>query len=157
MLCVDSLDVGRQRINMNARSYVRTRTHTHTHARTYMHARMHTHARMHVQIATSVAGAVMSWQEFDDTVQKIERYNMTVRKMKNLQTWWKSLGEVEKTSVANVETLLETAESAILNEVSAWRAVGTTKTLDGNKKDVQDSHNNDEAGSFREANAWTKS
>ena len=52
-------------------------------------------------------------------------------KMKNLQTWWKSLGEVEKTSVANVETLLETAESAILNEVSAWKAVGTT-----NKKNL---------------------
>ena len=77
---------------------------------------------------------------------------MTVRKMKNLQTWWKSLGEVEKTSVANVETLLETAESAILNEVSAWKAVGTT-----NKKNLQGSLNEDEASPSRGAKPLIKS
>uniref|UniRef100_A0A7S0VHN4 SMODS and SLOG-associating 2TM effector domain-containing protein n=1 Tax=Hemiselmis tepida TaxID=464990 RepID=A0A7S0VHN4_9CRYP len=84
----------------------------------------------YIAIVSAFASAVTSWQEFSDAGRKIERYTGSVRHIKNLMSWWNSLGEVEKASSENIHMLLLSGESIITNEHRAWLSTAAAKRQD---------------------------
>jgi hypothetical protein len=75
-----------------------------------------------VTTATAAATAVMSWAEFSDAARKVERYSSAVGALKNLLSWWDSLGEVQKASKEAIKHLVQTAEAIISEEQFSWTA-----------------------------------
>ena len=55
--------------------------------------------RRYVAILTTIAAAVMSWHHYVDVQRKMVRYTNTIFHLKNVQTWWRSLHDVERTTV----------------------------------------------------------
>lgn len=83
-----------------------------------------------VAIVTSMAAGITSWVEFTEYGQKMERYTVAVQSLKNLQTWWQSLCEVEKSCVENVTRLVQDCEGIIDNEFRAWGSTTLRRTGD---------------------------
>jgi hypothetical protein len=71
---------------------------------------------------TSLAGAIISWTEFSETANKIERYTRAVRSLKMLLSWWDVLTDVERAGIDNISKLIETSEDIIADERQAWQA-----------------------------------
>jgi hypothetical protein len=68
----------------------------------------------YVSICATTAAAITSWMEYNDVVKKIGRYNGTVSNLESLMLWWKSIPQVEKSVIANVEKLVQTGEQVVL-------------------------------------------
>jgi len=77
-----------------------------------------------VALLSALASAITSWAQFRDLGRKIDRYNGAVRHIKELITWWDSLGEVEKASNINAARLVLEGESIITNENTTWNSAG---------------------------------
>jgi len=98
----------------------------------------------YVAVVTVIAGSLTSWLEFADLGGKVERYNSTVREIKNLLSWWRTLDGVEKANVDNIQHLIHTGEAILTNELRAWSQSGVSKekqNQDGAQSD-DDEHEN---------------
>jgi len=81
-----------------------------------------------VAVLSAVAAAATSWGEFSDMDRKLARYTNAIRAIKNLHTWWLSLGQVEKASAANISKLVLTGEAIIVGESQAWQSMGAASS-----------------------------
>lgn len=73
-----------------------------------------------VLTAICVAG-VYSWLEFQDTVNKLERYSSVVHALQNHVMWWKTRPPIDHFSVENMDYLVIHTEEMLMNELAAWR------------------------------------
>lgn len=73
-----------------------------------------------VTLCTAAGAAITSWTEFSDAQRKTERYTQAVHSLRDLLDWWASLPEVNKASKTNINALVDTAESIISAEQTAW-------------------------------------
>ena len=80
-----------------------------------------------ITIVTGVAVAVAAWAEFLGLDAKLDRYNECVTALRNQETWWRRLGEVEQVSPQSVEQLVVGTENIVMAEVKTWHAAGETK------------------------------
>jgi len=97
-------------------------------------------------VVTSAAAAVTSWMEFSDTAHKIERYTRAVIDIQNLLSAWKSLSEVEKSSVNEIQHLILTGEEIIADERIAWVSVPTQKARQSEKRTDEGKAGDDQLG-----------
>jgi len=91
-----------------------------------------------VAVVTVVSASLTSWLEFADLGQKVERYNTTVREIKNLLSWWRTLDGVEKANIDNIEHLIHTGEAILTNELRAWSQSGVSKEKRNQEKSQGD-------------------
>ncbi|CAE7738549.1 unnamed protein product, partial [Symbiodinium pilosum] len=98
-----------------------------------------------VAVVSVFAGSITSWLEFVDLGQKVERYNGTVREIKNLLSWWRTLDGVEKASIDNIQHLVHTGEAILTGELRAWCQAGVSKE----KRDRDQGPSDDEDDSGR--------
>jgi len=54
-------------------------------------------------IVAVCAAATTAWLEFSDTSKKLARYSDVVHQVDNIVYWWKSLTDVDRASLANIE------------------------------------------------------
>lgn len=65
---------------------------------------------------------------------KVERYSSAVSNLKNLLSWWDSLGEVQKASREMIAQLVQGAELIINQEQFAWSTPKKQAADDGGSK-----------------------
>lgn len=74
----------------------------------------------YVAVVSSVAAAIVSWVEFSQLGQKVQRYTCAIRSIKDLHRWWVSLGEVEQKNREHVAHLVMKGEAILNAEHQAW-------------------------------------
>ena len=74
---------------------------------------------------TALTSAVTAWSEFSNAGRKLEIFSSTTGELHNLITWWDALGEIDKGSPKNINTLIFTGEAIISNEQLAWSSKPT--------------------------------
>jgi len=99
-----------------------------------------------VAIVTAVVAGVTSWVEFAEYGKKLERYTAAIHSLQNLETWWNSLGEVEKASVASITRLVSECEGIIAAEYGAWCSAGHKDAEDDEDLESQETSKNGSAG-----------
>ena len=82
-----------------------------------------------VPLITAVGAAVTSWMEYRGLVGKIERHSAAARAIKNLFSWWISLGEVAQAIPENISRLILSGESIITDEFQAWSATTSSVSV----------------------------
>ena len=55
--------------------------------------------------------------------------------VRNLETWWASLGDVEKASPERISELVQRGEATIRSEQQSWQATAKTKKEPKKKKE----------------------
>ena len=73
-----------------------------------------------VIVGTTLSSASSSWSEFLNVQQSIQRYSDTIMALKNLESWWNSLTQIERAAIPNIEHLIHTTEDIIKSECEAW-------------------------------------
>jgi hypothetical protein len=73
-----------------------------------------------VVVVTSGSSAIISWKEYANHGSKIERLTNAIFELSNLNTWWESLSEVEKSSQEVISKLVDEGEGIICRERSTW-------------------------------------
>jgi hypothetical protein len=81
-----------------------------------------------ILVATTTTG-ITAWTEFQSTESKIHRYNSTTYTLQELVLWWSTRTSIEKSSVSNIDYLIESSEQAILLEVSTWKSTSQVQKL----------------------------
>ena len=91
-------------------------------------------------IIAACAGATTAWLEFSDTSKKLARYSDVVHQVSNVVTWWRSLTDVDRANLANIEQLILRSEELFATERQAWLSTSmVAKTLDKHvENDVAD-------------------
>ena len=59
-------------------------------------------------ISAAVTALFTAYAQFLDPSRKLQRYNTTTLKLRSTVLWWQSLGEVDRSNVANVNKPVET-------------------------------------------------
>ena len=76
----------------------------------------HLHLNQMVTIITSFAAGLTAYSEFSDADRKIQRYSRAIVAIKNLRSWWVSIGPVDQASPGKISQLIRQGE-AIISEV----------------------------------------
>ena len=84
----------------------------------YGFTRPYSAAKVFVACATSLAAAVTSWSEFRSLNAKLERYNFVIREVRNLNTWWAALGDVNRAEFITFPGMGD----YVLGVIKQWRA-----------------------------------
>ena len=66
-----------------------------------------------VIVGTTLSSASSSWSEFSNVQQNIQRYSDTIMALKNVESWWHSLTQIERAAIPNIERLVHTTEDLI--------------------------------------------
>lgn len=88
-----------------------------------------------VATSTAAATALMSWSEFCDTSNKIQRYSRSIIALEGVLTWWDSLGNVQQATKEAVGNLVRTVETVISEEQLAWTATARNQRTADTKGD----------------------
>ena len=73
-----------------------------------------------VAIISAFASGITAWQEFSSIARKIYRYNACTVAIEDLVLWWDALSLAQKSSFANINSLVQNGELIINSERSAW-------------------------------------
>lgn len=84
-----------------------------------------------VTIVAALASALTSWSEFSDAGSKIDRYSAAVSALKQLNTRWDAMHEVQKQSKEVITHLVQRTELIIAEEQASWTSsIANTQTRD---------------------------
>merc|ERR1712176_520683 len=75
---------------------------------------------LYVTIMTGIASAIVSLREYSDVTMKIRRYSNTIDGIRNLQSYWNSIDEMEQSALKSVNRLVDTGEAIISQEMKTW-------------------------------------
>jgi len=85
-------------------------------------------------ILASVAACITAYSEFSDTDKKLLRYSDSINILDSILLWWRTLTNVEKASIRNIDELVDNCEGVFMSERQAW--VSTMMTA--NQKKAKD-------------------
>jgi hypothetical protein len=101
------------------------------------------YSMLHIVTCVAAFGSmVTSYDEYLDTSRKIERYNRAISKIKNLLSWWESLGSIDKVSRSATLHLIKTGEEIFGEERLAWQSTSAkNEKVQANAKDEENEGN----------------
>jgi len=94
----------------------------------------------YLPLAAALLSTATSWTEFSDHSRKLERYSDTVRKLKQIESWWAHLGPVEQANWKHIETLVQETEATVAMEHTIWLSTG--RGLNGRQENDGDDNTN---------------
>jgi len=71
-------------------------------------------------LPAAVVAALTAWNEFAGSEKKLMRYSDSISGLDSILLWWRTLTDVEKASMANVDDLVDVCEGIFQNERQAW-------------------------------------
>ena len=71
-------------------------------------------------VMASIILAIAAYSEYNGTNRKLNRYSTVITELKNLKTWWFSLGQEQQMFSRNCDKLVMMGEAIIADEQLAW-------------------------------------
>jgi len=75
---------------------------------------------LYVAVLTGMSAAIASTNEYTNVTMKISRYNKTIEGIKNLQSYWNSIDDMEQSALRSINRLVKTGEALIGREIKTW-------------------------------------
>ncbi len=102
-------------------------------------------------LISSFVAAVSAWMIFGGTNDKMERYSNTLHTLGALETWWRTMPNVEQQSVFNIDKLIVTCEDIIKSERQAWfaTAVDLKTSYGASAKSENENKNQEDRGEWK--------
>ena len=88
-----------------------------------------------------MVGCITAYAEFHGTEKKLMRFSDSINSIDSILLWWRTLTDVEKASMKNIDELIDSCENIFMSERQAWVSSSmksNTTGKDGNDGDSDD-------------------